>query len=48
MTIPFHGQARSALLEWTEKTIKYAVSIMPASKVYLGTTRLWPRLGDKS
>jgi hypothetical protein len=23
-------------LEWTEKTIKYAVSIMPASKVYLG------------
>lgn len=23
-------------LEWTEKTIKYAISIMPASKVYLG------------
>jgi spore germination protein YaaH len=23
-------------LEWTEKTIKYAVSVMPASKVYLG------------
>ena len=23
-------------LEWTEKTVKYAISIMPASKVYLG------------
>jgi hypothetical protein len=23
-------------IEWTEKTVKYAISIMPASKVYLG------------
>ena len=30
-------------IAWAEKTVAYATSIMPASKVYLG--RLWSRLG---